>query len=448
MNTTLDGTQTTPPSRATSANEPVATTVQPLLDALVGEPQVEIEFWDGSTVGPADGPGRLTVRSPDAFRRIIWAPDELGVARAFVAGDIDVTGPVPEVLRALQRSAPRRIGVASTAVPKVVSAMRRLGGIGTSPPPAPPEEIVPHGRRHSIRRDKQAVSHHYDVGNDFYELILGPAMTYSCARFTSPDVSLADAQSAKHELICRKLGLAEPGFRERSADPRPRLLDVGCGWGSMAIHAARHHDVDVVGVTVSDEQAASARRRVTDGGLDDLVEIRVQDYREVDDGPYDAISSIGMSEHVGAARIEAYFDQLHAQLRPGGRVLNHAISSVGGSRLKRRSFAYRYVFPDGELLDLGDSVLAMEGAGFEIRDVENLREHYARTLRCWVANLQQHWDDAVALVGERRARIWLLYMSGSVNGFDDAGLQLHQVLGVRNDADGTSGMPSSRVGWD
>jgi len=291
------------------------------------------------------------------------------------------------------------------------------------------------------------VSHHYDVGNDFYELVLGPAMTYSCARFTEPGQTLESAQAAKHELICRKLGLNDHDLRRRSRHPRPRLLDVGCGWGSMAIHAATHHDVDVVGVTISAEQAAYARERVADAGLLGRVDIRVQDYREIDDGPFDAISSVGMSEHVGSTRIDAYFERLFDLLRPGGRLLNHAISSVGGSRLRRRSFIYRYVFPDGELLDVADSLRSMERAGLEIRDVENLREHYADTLRCWVANLQQHWDDAIALVGERRARVWLLYMSGSINGFDDAGLQLHQALGVRNDPDGTSSMQRSRRDW-
>ena len=216
----------------------------------------------------------------------------------------------------------------------------------------------------------------------------------------------------------------------------------------MALHAAANHDVDVVGVTISKEQATYARRRVHDAGLEGRVQIRLQDYREIDDGPFDAISSIGMSEHVGAERIDTYFTQLHALLRPGGRLLNHAISSVGGSRLRKRSFIYRYVFPDGELLDIADSLRSMERVGFEIRDVENLREHYAQTLRSWVANLQANWDAAVALVGERRARVWLLYMSGSINGFDDAGVQLHQALGVRNEVDGTSSMPRTRRGWD
>lgn len=440
--TPTDSRGATPPGSVPT----IAATLTPMFDALLGEPEVEFEFWDGSRLGRPDGPGRLRVNSPDALRRIVWSPDELGFARAFICGDIDVFGDPVEVLRALQASMPGTIRAGARAVPKVLAAAHALGAIGMTPPPAPPEEMATRrtirlGRRHSIGRDKGTVSHHYDVGNDFYELVLGPAMTYSCARFTEPGVSLTDAQTAKHDLVCRKLGLHEPG------DDRHRLLDVGCGWGSMAMHAAATYGAEVVGVTISDEQATRARERVLAAGLGDRVEIRIQDYREVTDGPFDAISSIGMAEHVGHERMAEYFERLHALLRPGGRLLNHAISSVGGSRLRRRSFVYRYVFPDGELLDVGDTVLAMERAGFEVRDVENLREHYATTLRHWVANLQERWDEAVALVGERRARAWLLYMAGSVNGFDDAGLQLHQTLGVRLAPGGASAMPATRHAW-
>ena len=215
----------------------------------------------------------------------------------------------------------------------------------------------------------------------------------------------------------------------------------------MALHAATNHDVEVVGVTLSAEQAAHGRARVEQLGLADRIDIRIQDYREIDDGPFDAISSVGMAEHVGAERMPEYFSRLYALLRPGGRVLNHAISSVGGSRVGRRSFVGRYVFPDGELLDVADTVRFMEGAGFEVRDVENLREHYAQTLRCWVANLQRNWDDAVDLVGEARCRVWLLYMSGSINGFEDHGLQINQTLGVRLHDDGRSDMCRTRHGW-
>jgi cyclopropane-fatty-acyl-phospholipid synthase len=432
----------------TDISTSAADALEPMLTTLLGDPMpVRFDFWDGSSAGA--GEHRVVVKSADALRHLLWAPGELGFARAFVLGELDDDGPhdgrLDETLRVLQGSMPRNIGVAATALPTLLSAARTVGALG-GPPPAPPEEIVPRGLRHSLSRDRKAVGHHYDVGNDFYRLVLGPAMTYSCARFVDDDMDLADAQAAKHELICRKLGLAEPAFRS-ACGSRPRLLDVGCGWGSMAMHAAAHHDVDVVGITISAEQATLARRRVEEAGLSDRVEIRLQDYREIHDGPFDAISSIGMAEHVGSKNMARYCADLHGLLRGGGRLLNHAIASVGGSRMSSRSFVGRYVFPDGELLDLADTIRELEGAGFEVRDVENLREHYARTLRHWVTNLEQHWDEAVELVGERRARVWRLYMSGSINGFLDNGLQLYQTLAVKSERRPTD-LPPTRRGWD
>ncbi len=281
--------------------------------------------------------------------------------------------------------------------------------------------------------------HHYDVSNDFYGMVLGPAMTYSCARFTSEADTLEAAQESKHDLICRKLGLPE-----RTGQ---RILDVGCGWGSFAIHAARHYGVRVVGVTLSPAQAQSARDRVMASGLERQVEIRLQDYRDVRDGTFDGIASVGMFEHVGSSKSTEYFDAMCRLLRPEGRLLNHAISSVGGSRIGSRSFIGRYVFPDGELFDVGQVVLAMEESGFEARDVESLREHYAKTLRAWVGNLQRHWESAVAEVGARRARVWQLYMAASANAFEDGGISVHQVLGVLSTPDGRSGMPPTRSAW-
>jgi cyclopropane-fatty-acyl-phospholipid synthase len=411
-----------------------------------GPPPVEITFWDGSHVGTG-GPGRIIVRRPEALRRIVWAPGELGAARAFVAGDLDVAGDLAAILHVVLRVAPRIGRRVVAGVPEAAREAAAVGALG-GPLPAPPEEIVTRGLRHSIRRDKQAVSHHYDVGNGFYELVLGRSMTYSCARFVDDEGTLEEAQTAKHELICRKLGLADDSFRNSASGTRPRLLDVGCGWGSMAIHAAVQHDADVVGVTISEEQAAYARQRIAELGLNDRVEIRVQDYRLVEDGPFDAISSIGMAEHVGHRRMSTYFDTLYRLLRPGGRILNHAISSVGGSKMAKRGFVHRYVSPDGELPDVGMTTLKMEKAGFEVRDVENLREHYATTLRYWVANLERNWTDAVALVGEGRARVWRLYMSGSINGFDEGRIQLHQTLAVRAHADGRVDMSPTRRDWD
>jgi cyclopropane-fatty-acyl-phospholipid synthase len=418
----------------------VARIVTPLVAALIGTPPpVRIEFWDGSALEPADvaeSPGTLYVRTPDALRRILWAPGELGLGRAYVVGDIDLDGDIVAMIAALRDVAPSEMHAGLPAARAALAAVRRLGLFGRPLPP-PPEEARVRGLRHSLRRDAQAISHHYDVGNDFYRIVLGPSMTYSCARFSDDAKTLDDAQTAKHDLVARKLGLHEHA--------RARLLDVGCGWGSMAIHAASRYDTEVVGITISREQAELASQRVASAGVADRVEIRLQDYRELGGEQFDAISSIGMAEHVGLGKVAEYFDILHASLRPTGRLLNHAISSVGGSRISKRSFIGRYVFPDGELVDVGDTVLAMERAGFEIRDVESLREHYARTLTAWVANLEDGWAEAVALAGSPRARVWRLYMAASAVGFTDGGVSIHQVLGVRAAPDGTSAMPPVRT---
>jgi len=414
-----------------------ADAVRPLVSAILGPaPPVRIELWDGSALGPADATGTVRICSIDALRRIMWSPDELGLGRAYVMGDIEVDGDLFEMLKVLRASV-RSLRLTSTA--SSVVAARRVGALGPPLPP-PPEEARVRGRRHSARRDSQVVQHHYDVGNDFYRIVLGPSMTYSCARFVDDSMDLTAAQAAKHELVCRKLGLHER--------PGARLLDVGCGWGSMALHAATHHGASVVGVTISEQQAELARDRVAEAGLEDRVDIRLQDYRELSGEHFDAISSIGMFEHVGAARIAQYFGTLRELLGPEGRLLNHAISTVHGSRIGGRTFMGRYVFPDSELIDVGDVTLAMEDAGFEVRDVESLREHYARTLRDWIANLEGDWDRAVELAGPARARIWRLYMAGSAVGFEDGGLNVHQVLGVVQADDGASGMPPTRAAWE
>jgi len=423
----------------------VAAALEPLVRQLLGgRVPLRFEFWDGSAIEPDNGAsvgaGTVRLRSPDVLRRLLWAPGELGLARSFVAGELEFDGDIFMAIRVLHKAAPGdllRIG--TRAFPAALSAARELGAVG-APLPPPAEEAHPAGRRHSTRRDAQAVSHHYDVGNEFYELILGPSMTYSCARFLDESTSLLDAQHAKHELVSRKLGLDHK--------PGARLLDIGCGWGSMALHAASHHDASVVAITLSAAQADYARERVGRAGLSEQIEVRLQDYRALRYEQFDAISSIGMFEHVGSSQMASYFERLHQLLVPTGRLLNHAISTPGGTRIGRHSFIGRYVFPDGELIDVGEIVLAMQRAGFEVRDVESLREHYSRTLRAWVANLEAHWSEVVALVGPGRARVWRLYMAASANGFDDGGLGVHQVLGVVPSADGLSGMAATRHDWE
>ncbi len=419
-----------------------ASRLAPLLRALTGlELPVRLRAWDGSEAGPADAAATIVVRSRRALRQLLWAPNELGLVRAYVSGDLDVEGDLFAVLAlpdamAAQEDRPELLLDRRTRISTAATALR-LGALG--PPPRPPvEESRLHGERHSRRRDRAAITHHYDVGNSFYRLVLGPSMTYSCAYWSSPAISLADAQAAKHELVSRKLGL-RPGLR---------LLDVGCGWGSMVIHAATRHGVRAVGVTISTAQAELARKRVAEAGVGDLVEIRVQDYRDVSDGPYDAISSIGMAEHVGAVRLADYAATLHRLLGPRGRLLNHAISqrvTPGGD--PKPSFLNRYVFPDGELLPVGTTVSALEGAGLEVRDVESLREHYALTLRQWVANLESDWDEATRLSSPGRARVWRLYMAGAAVAFEWNRVGVHQVLAVKSDRRGDSGLPLTRTQW-
>ncbi|GHC62276.1 SAM-dependent methyltransferase [Streptomyces flavofungini] len=423
--------------------------LQNLAEQLVGtELPVRIRAWDGSEAGPPGAP-TLVVRHRRALRRLLWKPGELGLARAWVAGDIDVDGDLYAVLDLLAEFIWERSDDAPGLAeklrdPQVRAAARSLLALAAPfvPPPVPREETRRPGRphRHTKGSDKKAISHHYDVGNDFYELVLGPSMVYSCAYWESPESSLEDAQRDKLELIARKLGL-KPGMR---------LLDVGCGWGSMAIHAAREHGVRVIGVTLSQEQAAYARKRIAQEGLTDRIEIRVQDYRDVRDGPYDAISSIGMAEHVGAERYLDYANDLYALLKPGGRLLNHQIArrpQADETAYSVDEFIDAYVFPDGELAPLGTTVGLLERAGFEVRDVESIREHYALTLRHWVSRLEQRWQDGVRLTTPGRARVWRLYMAASALAFESNRIGVNQVLAVRTPERGGSGMPLRSRTW-
>lgn len=401
---------------------------------------LRLRAWDGSEAGPADAP-LLVVHSRRALRRILFSPGQLGLSRAYVAGEIEAPGDIFASFGALssvgkfaesgpfRRPTLRELGT-------LAAAAVRLGALGPNPaPPAEEARVARKGRRHSRKRDAAAISHHYDVGNDFYALILGPSLVYSCAVWDSPGTGLDAAQEAKLDLVCRKLAL-QAGLR---------VLDVGCGWGSFAIHAARRYGADVVGVTLSAEQAELARKRVAEAGLTDRIEIRVQDYRDVEDGPFDAISSIGMSEHVGREQIGRYASRLHALLRPGGRLLNHAISwNAGPAASDPDSFIPRYVFPDGEMLSLAEMVGALEGGGFEVLDVEALRPHYALTLRAWVDNLECHWDEAVRASSPGRARVWRLYMAASALGFEAGTTGVNQVLVRRA---GGAEPPLRRTAW-
>jgi cyclopropane-fatty-acyl-phospholipid synthase len=405
-----------------------------VLESVLGHDlPIAVRAYDGSSLGPPDATAALEIRRPDALRRIVAAPGELGFARAYVAGDIDVEGDIFATL-ALRDRLPE---VKLTA-PQVLAAVKLIGGRGLRPLPPPPEEARLRGRRHSVDRDRAAIAHHYDVSNEFYRLILGPSLTYSCAVFRTEDTTLEQAQHDKYELVARKLGL----------QPDMRLLDVGCGWGGMVLHAALEHGARAVGVTVSEQQVDLALKRVADAGVADRVDVRNQDYRLVVDGPFDAISSIGMFEHVGESRLAEYFGRLHSLLAPGGRLLNHGISRPPSKRARfaRAGFIDRYVFPDGELHEVGRVVSIMQAAGFEVRHVESLREHYAQTLRHWVANLEAGWDDAVATAGEARARIWRLYMAGSALNFEANRTQIHQILAVKPGGAGDSGMPP-RPDW-
>jgi cyclopropane-fatty-acyl-phospholipid synthase len=419
---------------------------------------LRVRAWDGSEAGPSGAPA-LVFRRRRALRRLLWRPGELGLARGWVAGDLGVDGDLYEALDRLSGVLWGQGEPGTQAAAGALRSARRLAGLLRDPgnyrlarealalagpglPPAPPPEEVRRrtGIAHTRRRDKAAIAHHYDVGNDFYALLLGPSMVYSCAVWPEEDTTLEAAQYAKLDLVCRKLRLRA----------EERLLDVGCGWGSMVLHAAEHYGVRATGITLSVEQAAFARKRVAEAGLTGRVDIRVQDYRDVADGPYDAISSIGMAEHVGSERYLEYARTLYGLLRPGGRLLNHQIAR----RPMRHEEAYRidefidrYVFPDGELSPVGVTVARLEEAGFEVRDVEALREHYGRTLRAWVSNLEAHWDQAARAATVGRARVWQLYMAASALSFERNRIGVNQVLAVRTDADGVSGMPPTRSGW-
>jgi cyclopropane-fatty-acyl-phospholipid synthase len=405
--------------------------VAALIERALGNAPVGVDAYDGSTTGPTDASVRLVLRSPKALSYLITAPSELGLARAYVSGELEIHGDPYDALSLIWSD---RIGQLSW--PERLTILRNVDPRALRWVDPPPEEWgarrLQTGMRHSKARDAAAISHHYDVSNRFYELILGPSMTYTCACYPRDDATLEEAQEHKYELVARKLDL-QPGMR---------LLDVGCGWGGMVMHAAKHHGVQALGVTLSRRQAEWAKERIASEGLGHLAEVRFSDYRDVAEGGFDAVSSIGLTEHIGKANLPSYFSFLASKAKPHARLLNHCITRTTTTEDNHfGGFIDRYVFPDGELEGVGTIVSAMQDNGFEVRHEENLREHYARTLAGWCHNLAQHWDEAVREVGAGRARVWALYMAGSRLGFERHTLELHQVLGVTVAPDGSNGMP-------
>jgi cyclopropane-fatty-acyl-phospholipid synthase len=410
----------------------------------VAGPDADVEFvaYDGSKAGIPGSPAvTISIKDPTAVSYLAQAPGALGLARAFVSGHLDIDGDMYTALSRLATAQRTDLSLAER-----ISLLSQLGGpqLLLKRVAPPPQEVRVSrrwmsGRRHSRGRDASAISHHYDVSNTFYEWVLGPSMAYTCACYPDAAATLEQAQEHKFDLVARKIAL-KPGMR---------LLDVGCGWGGMVMHAAKKYGVSVLGVTLSEQQALWAQRAIKEAGLDDLAEVRHLDYREVTETGFDAVSSIGLTEHIGKAQLPGYFGFLYGKLKPGGRLLNHCITRPDntGPASVTDGFIFRYVFPDGELEGPGYLVSQMHDAGFEVRHEENLREHYALTLAAWCANLAEHWDKAVAEVGDATARVWRLYMAGSQLGFERNQIQLHQILGVKLGAHGESGMPL-RPDWE
>lgn len=444
---TTDVNTTNHPRRATSTGSGAddggaAGRLAALAGRFLGGPlPVRLRAWDGSEAGPESGPA-VVLRRRRALRRLLWQPGELGLAEAYITGDVDVEGDLAEGLRTVWEAArdrgmrPPRLTAADRA--RAAAALLRFGALGPRPP-VPGARARLRGARHSTARDRAAISHHYDLGNDFYALLLDPSMAYSCGSWTRPKgdgYGLADAQRDKLELVCRKLALTEGDT----------LLDVGCGWGSLALHAAGRHGVRVTAVTLSEQQAAFVRARVRARGLEQLVEVRQSHYRDLDDaapgggpGRYDAVATIEMGEHVGDAEYPHFAGILHRMLRPGGRVLvqqmsRGAVAPGGGA------FIESYIAPDMHMRPLGGTVSLLEEAGLEVRGVASMREDYVRTIAAWRRALERRWSDVAALAGEETARVWRLYLTGGQLAFAGRRMGVDQILAVRTTADGGSGM--------
>ncbi|NNH73264.1 methyltransferase domain-containing protein [Nocardia uniformis] len=403
-------------------------TIAEIFETLIeGEMPIRFTAYDGSKTGPDESPFGLEIKNPRGVNYVATAPGDLGMARAYIAGDMVADGIHPgdpyELLKAMQNMKFRR----PTALELVVIA-RSLGWELMKPVTPPPQEAMPRwrrialeGLRHSKTRDAEAIHHHYDVSNTFYEYVLGPSMTYTCAVYADENQTLEQAQENKYRLVFDKLRL----------QPGDRLLDIGCGWGGMVRYAAKR-GVQVIGATLSAEQAEWAQRKIAEDGLSDLAEVRHSDYRDVPEGEFDAVSSIGLTEHIGVANYPAYFGYIQSKLRDGGLFLNHSITRPDNTRsTKAGDFIDRYVFPDGELIGSGRIISDIQNVGLEVLHEENLRRHYALTLAEWCDNLVKNWDAAVAEVGLGTAKVWGLYMAGCQLGFERNVVQLHQVLGVK-----------------
>jgi cyclopropane-fatty-acyl-phospholipid synthase len=402
---------------------------------------VTLRFWDGSSLPAQESAGdsirhgatapTVVVRDPLALSHVLHEPNQVGLARAWVSGLLE-SDDLEALLALRERFRGLRFTFGDRA--RLLIAATRVGGARLlSRPPVPSIEARARGPRRSLRRDRASVRHHYDVSNRFYSLVLGPTLVYSCAYFASPDDTLERAQEQKLDLICRKLRL----------QPGERMLDIGCGWGSLLIHAAAHYGVEAVGVTLSPAQAELARERIARAGLAARVSVRSVDYREIPDGPYDKVASVGMYEHVGRAQLPLYARTVRKLLRPGGLFLNHGITRLRSETSGSDTFITRYVFPDGELHPLTDLMSALHGAGFEARDVEALREHYVITLRHWLANLDRNREEVLGEVGGERERAWRLYMLGSASAFESGEIAVYQVLAAGDGA--PHGLPLGRT---
>ncbi|MGZ8178943.1 class I SAM-dependent methyltransferase [Williamsia sp. SKLECPSW1] len=426
-------------TRATATG--AAATIADLLAPYIGgELPVRLRAWDGSEAGPHDAPV-VVLRSPDALRRLLWSPGELGAAQAYVTNELDVEGDLDEALThvwsVIAARDLGRISITPARVARLVRSAAKLGAIGR-PLPAPASQAVVKGKLHTLARDRAAISHHYDLSNDFYALVLDPHMAYSSAYWTSDaaDYTLADAQRDKLDMVCRKVGLdARPGMR---------FLDVGCGWGSLSLYAAQTYGAQVVGVTISTEQKAFIDARIAERGLADRVEIRIQDYRQIPDGPFDAVASIEMGEHVGQENYPTYTKALHDNVVDGGRVLIQQMSRKHGDNPGGGPFIESYIAPDMFMRPVGETVAMIEESGLEVRDVHAMREHYVRTVDVWYETFENRWDDVVAMVGEEVARVWRLYLVGGGMAFRDGRMGVDQILSVRPDSRGRSSMPPVR----